>query len=155
MMEKTVNCKCRSGCRNRRCVCLRSNEPCNENCECVDCQNPLNGVEIDNLSICAIQNIEAYKALTQKDLEKEYELPCECETVPLKNLVGDYSCRECDETYWWSFCWNEVVQDNCTWHCEICNECRDWREWHCEECNKCTYGVTLPCEYCGARGRMG
>ena len=97
-MEKTVNCKCRSGCRNRRCVCLRSNEPCNENCECVDCQNPLNGVEIDNLSICAIQNIETYKALTQKDLEKEYELPCECETVPLKNLMGDYSCRECGET---------------------------------------------------------
>lgn len=96
-MEKTVHCKCQSGCRDRRCVCLKNNEPCDEECDCIGCQNPLNGVDISNLSICAIQNIEAYKALTGKELKEEYELPCGCETAPLKNLMGDYSCHECGE----------------------------------------------------------
>jgi hypothetical protein len=151
-MEKQVRCSCKTGCANKRCACLKNNEPCDESCTCSDCHNPLNGVEVDDLSICAIQNIEEYKALLEKDLEQEYELPCGCETVPLEYLLDDYSCQECGETYWYSFCWQEVVQDSTTWHCEICGECRDWREWHCKRCNKCTYGVTLPCEHCGAEG---
>ena len=147
-MEKTVYCNCKSGCNNKRCVCLKNNEPCDDKCKCVDCKNPLNGVDIDNLSICAVQNIEEYKELSKKELEKKYELPCGCEEVPLKKLLNKYDCRECKETYWYSFCWNTVVQDICTWHCDVCRVCRDWREWHCEVCNKCTYGVTLPCEHC-------
>ena len=70
-MKKTVHCKCKSGCKNRRCVCLRNNEPCGEECECIDCQNPLNGVDIDNLSICALQNIEEYKELSRDELEEK------------------------------------------------------------------------------------
>jgi len=106
-------------------------------------------VDIENLSICALQNIEEYSELSKDELEEKYELPCGCEEVPLKKLMGDYSCSKCGDVYWYSFCWDEVVQDSCTWHCKICGTCRDWREWHCKECNKCTYGVTLPCEYCG------
>ena len=150
-MEKTVHCKCKSGCRNRHCVCLRSNEPCDEKCLCRDCHNPLNGVDVEQLSICTLQNIESYNELSEEELEERYELPCGCEKVPLKELVGDYSCSRCGEGYWYSFCWDEVVQDSLTWHCEICGECRDWREWHCQRCNKCTYGVTLACEHCGGR----
>ena len=45
-MEKTVHCKCKSGCENRRCVCLRNKEPCDEECKCVDCENPLNGMDV-------------------------------------------------------------------------------------------------------------
>jgi hypothetical protein len=151
-MEKEVSCKCKSGCQNKRCVCFKNNEPCDETCGCVDCRNPLNDVDIDNLSICAIQNIAEYKALSKADLEVAYELPCGHESVPLKQLLQDYYCQECSEVYWYSFCWEMVVQDSCTWHCEICRQCRDWREWHCENCNRCTYGVTLPCEYCGQEG---
>ena len=152
-MIKTVHCKCKSGCRNRRCVCVRNNEPCDEKCLCIDCQNPLNGVNVEDLSICALQNIEDYKDLSEEELEEEYELPCGCEEVPLGKLIRYYSCSKCGEAYWYSFCWEEVIQDSCTWHCEICGVCRDWREWHCEICNKCTYGVTLPCEHCGSRKR--
>jgi hypothetical protein len=151
-MEKEVHCKCKSGCRNRRCPCLKNNEPCDEHCACTDCHNPLNGVDVDALSICAIQNIDEYKALSEEELAQEHELPCECETVPLRRLLKDYACQKCGEVYWYSFCWGEVVQDSCTWHCDVCNECRDWREWHCKRCNKCTYGVTLPCQHCGAKG---
>ena len=151
-MEKEVHCNCKSGCRTRRCPCLKNNEPCDENCTCTDCHNPLNGVDVDALSICAIQNIDAYKALSEETLAEEYELPCGCETVPLRQLLEDYACQECGETYWYAFCWQAVVQDSCTWHCEVCGECRDWREWHCERCNKCTYGLTLPCQHCGAEG---
>jgi len=107
-------------------------------------------VDIDNLSVCAIQNMEAYKALSTQELAALYELPCGHESVPLTQLLQEYACEECGgEDYWYSFCWRSVVQDSCTWHCEICNQCRDWREWHCENCDKCTYGITLPCEHCG------
>lgn len=102
-----------------------------------------------NLSICTIQHINAYKSLTNDELEKQYELPCGCEEVALKNILGEYECKGCNELYWYSFCWDEVAQDSCTWHCETCGACRDWREWHCENCNKCTYGVSLPCDHCG------
>lgn len=145
-MEKTVHCNCKSGCGTKRSVCLRNNEPCDESCGCVNCKNPLNDVDVQTLSICTIQNIEDYKALSNEALQEKYELPCGCEKVPLIDLLGDYSCSECGEVYWHSFCWDEVVQDSCTWHCEKCGVCRDWREWHCETCNRCTYGVSLPCE---------
>lgn len=148
-MQKEQHCNCKTGCQNNRCGCLRSNEPCDENCGCTNCRNPLNGIDVENLSICAIQNIEEYKALSAEDLEIAYELSCGHESVPLKKLLKDYQCQECGEAYWYSFCWERVEQDSCTWHCEVCRQCRDWREWHCENCNRCTYGITLPCEYCG------
>ena len=153
-MDKQVHCNCKTGCESRRCPCLRNNEPCDEQCGCVDCRNPLNGVDVESLTVCAIQNIHEYKALTAPELAAVYELPCGHESVPLGDLIKGYFCSECAEEYWYSFCWDSVVQDSCTWHCEICGQCRDWREWHCENCNKCTYGVTLPCEHCGARSHL-
>jgi hypothetical protein len=151
-MKKEFHCNCKTGCRNRHCVCLKNNEPCDDGCTCTDCHNPLNGVDVDALSVCAIQNIEEFRALSEEELAEEYELPCGCERVPLRQLLDDYTCQGCGEVYWYSFCWQSVVQDSCTWHCEVCGECRDWREWHCERCNKCTYGVSLPCQHCGAKG---
>jgi hypothetical protein len=153
-MKKTVHCKCKTGCRSGRCVCYKNNEPCDEKCGCTGCHNPFNGLYIDTLSICALQNIEEYKELSKEELEEQYELPCGCEHVSLKRLMGDYSCLKCGEAYWYSFCWDEVVQDSCTWHCQICRCCRDWREWHCENCNRCTYGISLPCKGCGRRKRQ-
>ena len=153
-MEKTVHCKCATGCRNRRCACLKNNEPCDADCSCTKCKNPLNGVDVESLTTCTIQNITEYQALTEAELSEDYELPCGCKNVPLKDLVGEYSCRKCKEVYWYSFCWDDVVQDNCTWHCEVCGACRDWREWHCKTCNRCTYGVTLPCDGCGGKSHL-
>jgi len=148
-MSKSENCNCKSGCHSKRCVCFKNGEPCHENCGCAKCRNPLNGVNTENLSVCAIQNIETYKALSAGDLAKIYELPCDHEKASLEELLKDYDCQKCGETYWYSFCWDEVAQDNCTWHCKVCGQCQDWRVWHCENCNKCTYGITLPCEHCG------
>ena len=107
-------------------------------------------MDVESMTVCAIQNVETVRALTKQELAKEYELPCECENVPLKDLIGEYECSTCGELYWYSFCWKEVVQDSCTWHCDVCGRCSDWRVWHCEECNRCTYGVTFPCEHCGS-----
>ena len=153
-MGKAVHCQCKTGCRTGRCVCYKNNEPCDDKCGCKGCYNPLNGVDIDNFSICTLQNIEEYSELSEEELDEQYELPCGCEQVSLKRLMVDYSCSKCGELYWYSFCWDEVVEDSCTWHCQICRVCRDWREWHCEKCNRCTYGVTLPCESCGRRKRQ-
>lgn len=148
-MEKSVTCQCKSGCTSRRCNCLKYGEGCGEGCKCVDCANPLNGVDTEGLTVCAIQNIAIVKILTEDDLDELLELPCGDEEVALRHLLDEYSCAKCGESYWYSFCWGQVVQDSCSWHCEICHTCRDWREWHCPVCNKCTYGVTLPCENCG------
>ncbi|MDM8550349.1 hypothetical protein QUF72_09735 [Desulfobacterales bacterium HSG2] len=153
-MEKTVHCKCKTGCRSRRCTCLKNNEPCDEGCKCTGCENPLNGVNVEELSVCAVQNISKYKKLSEAELEREYELPCECEEVPLKKLLKGHTCRKCGELFWYSLCWNDIVDDSHTWHCEICNQCRDWREWHCEICNKCTYGLSLPCQHCDREGYL-
>jgi len=151
-MEKNYHCNCKSGCKNNRCACFKKLEPCDDKCGCTDCQNPFNGIDVEKYSTCALQNINIVKALSQEELDEEHELPCGCETVKLKDLLNEYECKECGTEYWYSFCWNDVAQDDCTWHCEICGECRDWREWHCEKCNKCTYGVTLPCQHCGKKG---
>ena len=35
---------------------------------------------------------------------KKNKLPCGCEQVPLKDLLGDYICSKCGEEYWYSFC---------------------------------------------------
>ncbi|CAF4810471.1 unnamed protein product [Rotaria sp. Silwood1] len=56
--------------------------------------------------------------------------------------------------YYYSFCENDVLEENSQWHCIICQKCVDWREWHCGQCNKCTYGHTLPCERCGGKSQM-
>ena len=149
-VEKEHQCNCKTGCQTYRCNCLKNSEPCDEHCGCADCQNPLNGVDVENLSVCAIQNIEACKTLTDRELRTAHRLPCGHESVPLEKLLGMYLCPECGGGYWYSFCWNSVVEDSCTWHCQVCRQCRDWREWHCKNCNKCTYGVTMPCEHCGS-----
>jgi hypothetical protein len=67
-MEKEAHCKCTTSCQNRRCLCLRNNEPCGPDCNCTDCQNPLNDVDVKTLSVCAIRNIPAYKALSEEKL---------------------------------------------------------------------------------------
>jgi hypothetical protein len=147
--ETGQRCSCRGGCTNRRCRCLREGKPCTSACACTDCANPLNGVDVESLSDCAIQNISKFRALNEDALARLVPLPCGDRSVPLSQLLKGYDCPDCSETYWFSFCWGEAVQDSCSWHCSDCGECRDWREWHCDTCNSCTYGVSLPCDRCG------
>lgn len=149
-MEAKTTCNCKGQCKNNRCACRKNRQPCSEACKCKNCQNPYNGMNVEEMHICSLDAIEKYKKLTEKQLNKKYELPCGCEQVALKDLLNDYACSECSEVYYYSFCWSSVEQDNCTWHCEVCKSCKDWREWHCENCNRCTYGISLPCDGCGA-----
>jgi len=107
--------------------------------------------DIQGLTECALENIKTIKSLTPAQRNKKYELPCGCEEAPLKDLLEGYECTDCEETYFYSFCWKESVQEGDTWHCTACKTCRDWREWHCETCNTCSYGVSLPCEGCGKK----
>src|SRR5437867_1603232 len=61
--------QCPSGDINRRCACLKTEKSCTKDCQCHQCQNPLNGLDAAHLSLCVIQNIHAYKALTQDELD--------------------------------------------------------------------------------------
>ena len=145
------SCQCSGGCNGGRCACYKAGRGCGSKCGCRNCRNPLNGVDVGKLSDCAIQNIEDYLELTAEDFQETHELPCEHGKVRFEQLMKEFWCEECAESYWYSFCWEEIVSGGHTWHCKVCGECRDWREKHCEKCDRCTYGVTLPCEHCGSR----
>ncbi len=72
-------------------------------------------------------------------------------------------------TYYYSFCNDNIAEEDSDWHCRTCKTCHDWRVWHCQDCHQCmylrlygyindmnsvigTYGVTSPCERCGGGG---
>jgi hypothetical protein len=141
----TSKCKCKTGCVNNRCNCIKEGRMCGDTCKCKDCENNV------ELSACALGHLKEVKKLTEEESKKEYEINCCGRSVPLKLLLKNYNCPECYSAYYYSFCFDDAMQDSCYWHCMICKKCDKWREWHCENCNKCTYGVSLPCERCGKR----
>jgi hypothetical protein len=102
-------------------------------------------------SDCFVAHSKKVKALTKEQLQKQHELPCGCEQTTLQELLSEYTCGECGETYFYSFCNREVVAINEAWHCKACKTCKEFSEWHCDRCNECTYGLTLPCDGCGEK----
>lgn len=149
MSKHNGGCQCKGRCDTRRCKCLKENLSCDDRCKCVDCQNPLNGMDVSKMSDCAIGNATLIRSLTPQQLGALIELPCGHDSVPLKNLIGNYGCPGCNgEAYFYSFCYQSAEQDSCTWHCSDCKTCRDWREWHCDDCNRCVYGTSSPCPRC-------
>jgi len=103
------------------------------------------------LTDCAIRRTQRRRPLSKEELDTEHELPCECGSVALEDLLTPYECSSCDEQYYYSFCLKDVVHDNNFWHCNQCKKCRESAEWHCDKCNDCTYGLTLPCDGCGKK----
>ena len=113
--------------------------------------NAVTSRDNEQLTDCARLHRTKSKSFSQKKLKQKQELPCGCEEVAIEDLLSDYQCQECNETYFYSFCWGDVVQESETWHCISCGKCRDASEWHCKRCNECTYGLTLNCENCGRK----
>lgn len=105
----------------------------------------------ESLTACAASYIQRSGKLSPKKLSQKYQLPCGCETVSLGQLLDEYACSECDESYFYSFCLKEVVEENNFWHCKPCDACKEVAEWHCKKCNDCTFGLTLPCDGCGKK----
>ncbi|MCP3996013.1 MAG: hypothetical protein GY722_13270 [bacterium] len=81
------HCRCRSGCTTRRCSCLKAGRSCSSTCACTNCANPLNGIDVDSLSICAIQNIRTVKGLSEAALAELVPLPCGDRSVPLSRMA--------------------------------------------------------------------
>ena len=88
-------CQCKSGCTSRRCACLKRGKSCTEDCRCQPCQNPLNGLDAEDFPMCLIQNIQAYQALSQAQLDEPYALPCEHAELPLKTLLMGFFVEDC------------------------------------------------------------
>jgi len=151
-MKKNNPCQCQSECQTKRCACLKEGRPCEAECRCQNCSNPFNQIEnADQLSNCARHNIKKILALSTMALEEKYDLPCGCANASLKALLENYTCEGCDEPYYYSFCFDDVMDTNSTWHCGVCGTCTDDGVWHCKYCNKCTYGLSLSCENCGKK----
>lgn len=75
------------------------------------------------LSRCAQKNLEKYRAFSEKVLDKKLMLPCGCEQAVLADLLNSYPCSKCGTKYIFSFCLDEVVTEESTWHCEVCGSC--------------------------------
>lgn len=62
------------------------------------------------------------------------------------------TCIKKEDDYYsdlfFSFCNGDVEQGICTWHCRVCQGCKDWRDWHCKGCKECQYGSSIPCDKC-------
>ena len=104
----------------------------------------------DHLTDCAKKwkNKKAFKKVCLERWDKQV-------TDPVSGLHKFQDLLLKNDDWYYSFCHECVVQDNCTWHCMVCNECQDWRVWHCDRCNKCTYGQSLKCEHgCGGQSFM-
>lgn len=150
-MKQSPSCQCSSSCQTKRCPCVKSGHVCNEQCQCQNCKNPFNQREyLEQFNHCARAHLKIVSELSDVRLKKQYKLPCGCGRASLQDLLGEYGCHGCDEVYYYSFCLNEVVDDNSMWHCDDCGTCREDSEWHCKHCNTCTWGVTLECENCGS-----
>lgn len=80
-------------------------------------------VEEGCLSNCAKKNKKKYHSLSEVDLNAQMRLPCGCEYVHKRDLVGSYACTQCNTKYIYSFCLDEVVTEESTWHCEFCGSC--------------------------------
>ena len=72
------------------------------------------------ISRCANYNIDRFKDLDESDFHKKMLLPCGCEQASLQALSESYQCSKCGIKYLYSFCLNEVVTEESTWHCEFC-----------------------------------
>lgn len=72
------------------------------------------------ISRCTNYNIEHFNKLDKSDLDQKFFLPCGCEQASLFALSESYQCSKCQIKYIYSFCLNEVVTEESTWHCEYC-----------------------------------
>jgi len=75
------------------------------------------------VSQCATHHEQLTDGLSQQELEAPLTLPCGCDTLTFKQLVYSYHCVPCDKLYWYSFCLERIVEEDETWHCEICAAC--------------------------------
>jgi len=123
MGKEETCCQCTTGCDTLHCACIKAGRSCTQACGCVACDNPLNKVHVDQVSGCAIYNIEKYKHLSKQELEACHLLPCGCESQILRNLIGSYQCSQCEKIYHYSFCFNEVIEEGSNWNCEFCGSC--------------------------------
>lgn len=44
-----------------------------------------------------------------------------------------------ESLYFFSFCQDDVFNNDNSWHCIKCQSCQDWKEWHCGKCDKCKH----------------
>lgn len=116
-------------------------------------------VAVDELSKCALQSLQNYPQIIDSSLahsKEAFELPCgHTQTIPLRDLLlHENFCATCKESYYFSFCQKKPVPVGRSWHCLVCNTCRNEKEWHCTHCGKCTtsppslWGNSVLCQKC-------
>lgn len=75
------------------------------------------------VSKCAQYYADNYAEASERMLDNMIPLPCGCGEVSVRELVSAYTCATCDKVFWYSFCLEQVVEEDMTWHCEICGSC--------------------------------
>lgn len=42
-----------------------------------------------------------------------------------------------ENLYYFSFCQDDLYNNDNAWHCITCQTCQEWDDWHCGQCDKC------------------
>ena len=71
-----VNCKCKSGCANKRCPCIKASLKCSELCKCVGCQNPVDGVN-GNEDNEADSDLDIYNSCDDYNTDEDSDMESE------------------------------------------------------------------------------
>ncbi|KAK2961447.1 hypothetical protein BLNAU_3568 [Blattamonas nauphoetae] len=148
------------------CPCLLAGEPCSPLCDCCGCNNPLNTLSIDKISICAQNNLLSYLYGIQTGYWSEVVgVPCENHlseqvqnnhpefkkhfhpTIRGNLLQDDFVCL-CGAKPYFSFCSNSIVFYPKMYHCADCRTCRTDDFCHCYRCGQCHSGDINVCPYC-------
>ena len=71
-----VNCKCKSGCENKRCSCIKASLKCSDLCQCVGCQNDVDEVN-GNEESKADSDLDIYNSCDDYSTDEDSDTECE------------------------------------------------------------------------------
>lgn len=68
---------------------------------------------------------------------EETKISADQKLAHTQKLLRMILSNDIDSLYYYSFCQDDVVNNDNGWHCVTCQTCQDWSEWHCGRCDKC------------------
>ena len=163
MKKKRANVK---GCSKRFCVCFKFGDGCNSSSGCgVTCQNKFNHLDyfFDKDEKCSanpwfsnylVKNADELRRDIMRchlviqvyflneefnEWAEKWDAVNEDEDLDYIQKLFRILLSNDTTTLFYSFCNEDVFEDNCQWHCIKGQKYCDCKKWHCEEGDECIY----------------
>lgn len=94
-------------------------------------------------------NIFSYEELLEDDDFRKWKkdgkkISADQKLAHTQKLLRMLLSNDLDSQYFFSFCQDDVFNNDNAWHCITCKTCQEWKEWHCGHCDKCKYFSIFP-----------